>query len=97
MYQYRFTWDASKAAINRNKHGVTFELAATVFLDPLAKTVYDPEHSGTEDRWVTIGRAENGDLLVAVHTHTEANKNTADVRIISAREATRTERRQYEE
>ena len=51
MYQHRFTWDASKAAINRNKHGVTFELAATVFLDPLASTVYDPEHSGTEDRW----------------------------------------------
>ena len=65
--------------------------------DPLALSVYDTEHSETEERWASIGRAEDGKLLVVIHTFEETSATSATVRIISAREATRRERENYEQ
>ena len=96
-YQYHFTWDPAKAIVNRDKHSVSFEQAATLFQDPLAVSIYDDEHSSdNEERWITLGQAENGTLLVVVHTFEETDDDAAEIRLISAREATRNERRQYE-
>lgn len=89
---FRFEWDARKAAANRDKHGVSFEEAGSVFNDPLAYTFDDPDHSGREARQLTFGVSSAGRLLVV--SSTERN----DVlRIISARKATRRERGIYEE
>jgi uncharacterized DUF497 family protein len=95
-FVYRFAWDPEKAAANSGKHGVTFERAATVFRDPLALSLYDDEHSETEERWLTLGEDENGALLVVSHTFEELGNEEALVRVISAREATAHERAQYE-
>ena len=92
-----FEWDTAKALANFAKHGITFEQAATVFLDPLAITVYDNEHSQTEERWFTLGYETGGALLVVVHAFQDLNPTMATVRIISARVATKQERRAYEE
>ena len=96
MFEYCFDWDPVKARSNRLKHDITFDLAATVFADPLAASTPDDDHSDTEERWVTMGRATNGTLLVISHTYREIGVNAADVRIISARRATNHERQQYE-
>ncbi len=94
--EYIFEWDPAKAAENVRKHGVTFEEASHVFNDHLAQNRYDNEHSSSEqDRWVTLGRSRR-ELLVVVHTFVE-HMRTVTVRIISARLATRNERRSYEE
>ena len=90
------TWDAAKAQSNIVKHGVTFAQAATVLLDPLALTVFDAAHSGAEERWFTLGKAFEGKLLAVSHTYQPTGPASAQVRIISAREATRRERAQYE-
>jgi len=87
-----FEWDARKAAANFSKHGVAFEDAATVFLDPLATTFPDPDHSKEEGREITIGYTMKGHLVFV--SHCERRRR---IRIISARRATRTEREQYEE
>jgi uncharacterized DUF497 family protein len=89
-------WDDAKAQSNLDKHGVTFAQAATVMLDPLALTVYDEAHSETEERWFTLGQSSEGRLLAVAHTYHMLNANTARIRLISAREATRRERQQYE-
>jgi len=94
-FVYRFAWDPEKAADNRRKHGVTFELAATVFRDPLALSLYDEEHSETEERWLTLGLDENGALLVVSHTFEELAADEALMRVIAARQATAREREQY--
>ncbi|HLQ25848.1 MAG TPA: BrnT family toxin [Acidiferrobacterales bacterium] len=94
---YEFDWDADKAAANERKHGVRFEQALTIFRDPLALTVYDKEHSETEERWATIGLAEGGLTIVVVHTFTPRTPGNALIRLISAREATKRERQQYED
>lgn len=94
--QTDFEWDPDKAARNVRKHGVRFETAATVFMDPLAMSVADDEHE-FEERWVTQGLAENKEILVVAHTYDEKPKGRATVRIISARKATRKERKAYEE
>lgn len=96
-FAYVFEWDPAKAAENHAKHGVAFEAAATLFRDPLLLTVYDSEHSGAEERWASLGHAEDGKLLVVVHTFEESGPASATVRIITAREATRKERRTYED
>ena len=96
MFELHFEWDPVKAAGNRREHRVSFDLAATVFHDPLATSIPDEEHSETEDRWITLGEAENGRLLVVIHTYQEIDPTAAKVRIISARRATRHEQRQYE-
>jgi uncharacterized DUF497 family protein len=87
-----YEWDPVKAAANARKHHVSFEEAATVFLDPSALTFLDPDHSGAEDRALTIGRSVRRRVLLVAHT--ERNHR---IRIISARRATRREREQYEE
>ena len=61
---YDFDWYPAKAQSNLRKHGVSFRLATTVFRDPLAITLYDEDHSDDEDRWVTLGYAETGILIV---------------------------------
>lgn len=87
----RFEWDGGKAGRNIEKHGVSFEEAATVFGDPLSLTIEDPAHSWSEERFVTVGDSFAHRLLVVAHT------DRGDVvRIISAREATRRERKDYE-
>ena len=85
-------WDPDKAIRNLAKHGVSFQEAATVFGDPLALTYYDPDHSEEEDRFITFGHSSDGRLLVV--SHTDRGDKT---RIISARRATRKERKAYEE
>lgn len=87
-----FEWDDAKAESNEEKHGVTFAEAMTVFGDPLALTGYDPKHSEDEDRYLTMGTSESGRLLIVSHTDRDDR-----IRIISAREATRRERKDYED
>ncbi|MDI6728505.1 MAG: BrnT family toxin [Thermodesulfovibrionales bacterium] len=79
------------------KHGVSFEQASTIFLDPRMVSVFDTEHSEHEDRWATIGIDRNGSLLVAVHTFQQVDADSYRIRIISARKATRKESKQYQE
>ncbi len=88
----RFEWDENKARRNIEKHGVSFEEAATVFGDPLSLTIDDPLHSGDEERFVTVGETVNQGILVVVHT-----ERGDSIRIINARKATRNERKTYEE
>lgn len=88
----QFEWDADKAAQNLLAHGVSFEEASTVFFDPLSATAADPDHSVGEARFVTFGISSSGRLLAVAHTEREEV-----IRIISAREATRSEREIYEE
>jgi uncharacterized protein len=91
------TWDPLKAEANIAKHGVTFAEGSTVLLDPLAVTLFDAEHSQNEERWFTLGSTSEGKLLAVSHTYHENPESAqAEVRIISAREATRGERQQYE-
>ena len=94
---YDFEWDAAKAIANADKHKVTFDRAATVFLDALALTVFDAVHSQSEQRWFTLGVDVKGTLLAVAHTHEVTGSARARVRIISAREATKRERRFYED
>ncbi len=92
MDELQFTWDPAKAAANLSKHGVSFEDAATVFRNPLAKVLPDPTHSEDEVRLLIIGHSAGGRLLLVVFTE------TADrLRVISARDASARERREYEE
>jgi uncharacterized DUF497 family protein len=87
-----YEWHAAKAKTNLQKHGVSFDEAATVFLDPLALTFPDPYHSGGEEREITIGYTAGHHVVFVSHCE-RGNR----VRIISARKATRRERSQYEE
>jgi uncharacterized protein len=87
-----FEWDPRKAAQNRKKHGVSFHEAATIFGDPVAVTYHDPDHSVTEDRFVTVGTSTSGRVLIVAHTD-----RGESVRIISARKTTKRERAHYEE
>jgi uncharacterized DUF497 family protein len=92
-----FDWDPVKAASNAAKHGVTFEEAITVFLDPLARSILDRDHEADEERWITLGEASTGNLMVVVHTWTDVETSRSIVRIISARRPTSNEARQYRE
>ena len=87
-----FEWDPRKAEKNLRKHGVSSSEAATVFGDELSATVYDPDHSRTEERFITIGWSNRHRLLMV--SHTERNDR---IRMISARELTPAERKEYEE
>jgi uncharacterized DUF497 family protein len=86
-----FEWDPNKGKTNLAKHGISLEEASTVFGDPRSLTIPDALHSTVEDRWVTVGASHRGKLLVVVHTERGDN-----IRIISARLASRRERRTYE-
>ena len=94
---YDFEWDPAKALSNVRKHDITFDRAATVFLDALALTVYDAVNSEDEERWFTLGFDSGGVLLAVAHTHQSTGPTSARIRIISARNATARERRVYEE
>jgi uncharacterized DUF497 family protein len=87
-----FEWDPRQEIANRRKHNVGVADACTVFGDPLSITVPDPEHSAREERFVSIGMSGERKLLVVVHT-----VRGVRIRLISARTATRHERRKYEE
>ena len=87
-----FEWDENKALENYRKHGVSFEEAKTVFNDFFAITIYDPNHSINEDRFIDLGRSSRGRILVVVYT--ERNET---IRLISSRMATRRECWHYEE
>ena len=92
MDDLQFTWDPAKAAANLIKHGVSFEDASSVFRNPLGKVLPDPTHSEHEARSLIIGHSAAGRLLLVVFTEA-----TDRIRIISAREASARERREYEE
>ena len=100
MSEIRFTWDETKNASNQRKHdGIAFELAARVFCDPLRLTRQD-RIKGYEMRWQTIGSVYGVTVLLVAHTITEEGadgKLVETIRIISARRATRSERKRYEE
>lgn len=87
----KIEWDPKKAKLNLRKHRVSFEEAATALSDPMAATGADPDHSITEERYVTFGVSERGRLLVVAHTDEEET-----IRIISARIASKGERELYE-
>ncbi len=87
-----FEWDGTKAQLNLRKHGVSFEEACTVLGDLHARTMPDPLHSETEDRFIALGMSHYRRLLVVVFTDRDRR-----IRIISGRRATRRERRDYEE
>jgi len=88
----QFEWDRAKARANLLKHGLSFEEAATVFGDQRAISITDPAHSLTEERFVTIGTSQRERILVVV-----ATERRDKVRLLSARQASRKERKQYEE
>jgi len=88
----KIEWDPIKARANLKKHRVSFEEAATVLSDPMGATGPDPDHSIYEERYITFGVSEEGRLLVV--SHTEENEN---IKIISARKASKGERKLYEE
>jgi uncharacterized DUF497 family protein len=88
-----FDWDENKAKLNLQKHGVSFEEASSVFYDDLSRTVLDPFSSVGESRFLTLGLSAAMNILLVVHTEVEENC----IRIISARQATKDERRKYEQ
>lgn len=94
--QYQFQWDPSKARSNLDKHKTNFRTAEQVFEDPVALTLFDEAHSSSEDRWITLGVTLDGQYLLIVHT-VEESGNVIDIRIISARRATKQEIRRYQE
>jgi uncharacterized protein len=94
--QLDIEWDPVKAQSNQLKHHVSFVLAATVLLDPLALTVFDATHSQAEERWFTLGVSSDGQLLAVSHTYRHTTTTHIKVRIISARVATKRERQRYE-
>ena len=93
MNEPTFTWDLAKEESNRNKHGVSFDEATSVFRDFNGLRMYDPDHSGIEDRFLLLGLSQKARLLVVVHCYRESDEV---IRLISARKATRSEAEQYE-
>ena len=85
-------WDENKNVLNQKQHHISFEEAASIFSDPLELTIPDPEHSISEHRLVSLGQSLRHNLLVVSYT-----ERAGRIRIISARKATKRERRMYEE
>lgn len=94
MGDIRFEWDNRKAAENRKQHGISFEEAKSAFLDENARVIPDPQHSDDEDRFILLGLSIQLRLLVVCHCYREDDEV---IRLISARKADRSERRQYSE
>jgi hypothetical protein len=90
--QFTFEWDAEKAEANLEKHGVTFGEALSAFSDPLSRSIADPDHSADEERFVLLGFSSAGRLLAVAHT-----ERADRIRLISARLASKREKRDYEE
>ena len=87
-----FEWDENKARMNEAKHGVAFDAAATVFDDPYARLIPDPDHSAEEDRFILLGLTHDAEALVVCHC---LRGMGLVIRIISARKATRKEENEY--
>ena len=94
MSEMRFEWDTNKAEINQKKHAIAFEEAKTVFEDPEALVIDDPDHSESEERFIILGFSIRANLLVVCHCYRESE---SVIRIISARKATVREAKQYHE
>jgi len=94
MSDFTFEWNDRKATENRKKHGVSSEEATSAFLDENARLILDPRHAAHEDRFVLLGLSIQLRLLVVIHCYQEDDDM---IRIIFARKADRTERRQYSE
>ena len=92
MKPLRFTWDKSKSKTNQKKHDISFEEAQTVFFDENAIAFFDPDHSGSEDRFLILGLSSSLRILVVSHCY---RKRESLIRIISARKATKKEQRVY--
>ncbi|MEL7144374.1 MAG: BrnT family toxin [Cyanobacteria bacterium J06573_11] len=90
----RFVWDELKARSNLKKHGISFDEAKSAFYDPSARVVFDPDHSQEEDRYILLGLSQSLRMLAICHVHIE---DDSTIRLISARKATKTERKQYKE
>ena len=94
---YNFEWDPIKARENRNKHNVDFDEAATIFRDSNAISIFDPDHSETEERWITMGISLKGRLLIVNHTFQKESGEGVTIRIFSSRKATKKETQKYGE
>jgi hypothetical protein len=94
---FQFEWDEVKAETNARKHGVTFELASSVFHDPHLLTVADLQHADTEERWFSVGCASTGRVLSVVYLWSDADPAATIIRLISARKSTQAELRLYRE
>ena len=92
MSDMAFSWDDRKARENLRKHGVSFEEATTAFADEKARLKHDPDHSRNEDRFILLGFSAKLRMLVVAHVYRLAE---TEIRVISARKATRNERKQY--
>ena len=90
----QFEWDENKNAINKKKHGISFEEASTVFQDRYALLIADPDHSEEEERFLLLGLSSRLNLLVVCHC---LRKSDTVIRIISARKASKKEEKQYNE
>jgi hypothetical protein len=90
-----FDWDSNKNLTNIEKHGISFEQAQEIFLDPLHLSILDERFSDFEERWITIGATESAEVIVVAHLYF-VEEPEERIRIISARRATPRERRQYE-
>ena len=94
MKRIIFTWDNKKNSVNTQKHGISFDEAKSVFYDDNARLMHDPDHSEEEERFLILGLSEKLNMLVVCHCYRE---NDEIIRIISARKATKNEKKQYEE
>ena len=94
MNELHFEWDDNKNTINKKKHKISFEEAKTVFYDEEALVIDDPEHSQEEERFIILGLSNRANLLVVCHCYRASD---TIIRIISARKATKTESKQYED
>ena len=92
MDEIKFSWDDRKERDSQRKHGVSFDEAVTVFADENARLKHDPDHSTKEDRFILLGFSAKLRILVVVHAYQEDEK---EIRLISARKATRNEKKQY--
>lgn len=92
----KFEWDKKKNIANKKKHGVSFEEAAEVFDDPLHTSILDHRFDYFDERWITIGAAKSGTVIVVGHLYYFTENDEETIRIITARKATKKERGQYE-
>ena len=94
---YNFEWDVNKARTNLSKHKISFEGATSIFRDEKAISISDEVHSKEEERWLTIGMDEVTRTIVVIHTYMSIDKNNCNIRLISARKATKKEQKFYRE
>jgi len=93
--QYNFEWDPVKAKRNQKKHRVSFQQAAEIFHDPLSISIPDDEHSLSEERWISMGEDSRKAIWVVVHTFEVIGEKSTNIRIVSARKATKKEMKEY--